>query len=101
MQTVARRALLVALVVLAGATFVAAGAAAQDREFTGTIQKTGGGSITVESRRGTTMDFGRTGATVVTGAKGSWGELAKGDRVTVSWQIDDSPRVAYEIVVRE
>ena len=55
------------------------------REFTGVVERAGGKKLVVENRMGDSVAFARIEATQVTGRKSSWGELAKGDRVTVSW----------------
>jgi hypothetical protein len=89
-----------ALVALLASAGLAAPALAQTRDYTGQIASVGGGSLVVDNRSGDEVTFRRTDETRVTGARSSWGALAKGDRVTVRWKLGDNPRKAYEVVVR-
>ena len=79
-------------------------AAAQDREFTGKIDKITKSAVIVDSRMGDKLRFERTGETVVSGGSGerrraSWADLERGDRVNVRWKLTDEPRKAYEVIV--
>ena len=78
-------------------------ASAQTREFTGTIDRIGPDSLAVQNRMGDSLSFGRQGSTVVAGEQGgkkkSWRDLEKGDRVTVHWNLKDTPRRAYRVIV--
>ena len=78
-------------------------ASAQTREFTGTIDRIGPDSLVVQNRMGDSLTFGRQGSTVVSGEqsgnKKSWRDLEKGDRVTVHWNLKDTPRRAYRVIV--
>ena len=75
-------------------------ATGQTRDFAGQVASVSGGTLVVENRTGDKVSFKRSEQTRVTGARSSWGALAKGDRVTVRWKLSDSPRVAREVVVR-
>ena len=56
-------------------------------------------AMTIDNRQGDRVSFKRSNATVVTGAKERWQQIETGDRVSVSWKMVDSPRIAYKIVV--
>ena len=68
------------------------------REFTGTVAAAGGSSITVD-RGGDKVSFARTDATQVSGARSAWSVIAVGDRVSVSWKLEDKPPKAYRVRV--
>lgn len=71
-----------------------------DREFTGRIAAVDERRLVVESGEGDRLAFLRTPATEIRGAgKGSWADLAPGDRVAVSWRMMDEPRKAYRVEV--
>jgi hypothetical protein len=74
-----------ALALLCASLAVPLVASAQMREFTGVVERAGGKKLVVGNRMGDSVTFSRIASTKVTGIKSSWGELAKGDRVTVSW----------------
>jgi hypothetical protein len=61
-------------------------ASAQARDFTGVVERAGGKKLVVLNRMGDSVAFTRVEQTKVRGAKSSWGDLAKGDRVTVTWK---------------
>ncbi len=74
-------------------------AAAQMREFKGTVDKVDQDELVVDSSTGDKLRFLPTEGVVVEGEKGSWQSLAQGDWVIVSWKMLDSPRVAYKVTV--
>ena len=74
-------------------------ASAQLREFTGRVVAASASKLVVESG-GDELAFAPAGDVAVSGAKKSWQALAKGDRVTVSWKIGDTPRKAHRVVVQ-
>jgi Domain of unknown function (DUF5666) len=99
MPTPFRRGCAVVLAALALLGLAVAGpAAAQGREFAGTIESVDAGAIAVVDRRGERLSFGRDDATAVEG-KGGWNALAPGDRVIVKWSLDDGPRRAQRVIV--
>ena len=75
-----------ALALLCASLVLPLAASAQMREFTGVVERAGGKKLVVGNRMGDSVGFSRIEGTKVTGTKSSWGDLAKGDRVTVSWQ---------------
>ncbi len=99
MRRVGCRTVLIALIALAVPLVMPSDVSAQYRAFAGKVQRISGKEIRVESRKGDTVSFVRTDATVVVGEKKSWGAIGKNDWVSVSWKMMDSPRVAYRIVV--
>ncbi len=88
-----------ALAALAVALVAPSPAAAQLREFSGKVTEISGDKLGVDNRRGDRVSFRRSEATEVTGAKSSWQAIEAGDWVSVSWEMVDSPRIAYKIVV--
>lgn len=99
MRMVGCRTVLIALIALAVPLVMSSDASAQYRAFAGTVQRISSKEIRVESRKGDTVSFVRTDATVVVGKKKSWGAIEKNDWVSVSWKMMDDPRVAYRIDV--
>jgi len=76
------------------------GAAQSYRQFTGRIEAVDTTRVIVESRKGDRVSFERTPESEVTGqGKGAWEDLARGDRVAVSWLLRDEPRKAHRVVV--
>jgi Domain of unknown function (DUF5666) len=73
-------------------------AAAQEREFAGTIESVGAAEIAVVDRSGDRLSFQRDAATQVEG-KAGWQALAPGDRVIVKWSLGDGPRRAQRVIV--
>ena len=100
MGQIVRRLGLAGLMVVALSFAFATVASAQMREFTGRIERVSAGQLVVGNRAGDQLSFAAASGVVVRGAKSSWGELAKGDFVTVSWKLDDEPRKAHAVVVR-
>ena len=99
-RSMAARGLALALFALA----LAGVAAADDREFTGKIERITRDALIVESRMGDQLRFERTGETTVSSGSGesgraSWADLEPGDRVSVRWKLMDEPRKAYEVIV--
>ena len=70
------------------------------RDFAGQVVAVSGKRLTVENRMGDTRAFAGGGKTPVSGARGGWGDLQKGDRVVVSWSLDDRPAKALRVRVR-
>ena len=70
------------------------------REFSGVIGAVAGGEITVSNRQGDSLRFKRSDGTQVSGSKSSWGSLAAGDPVIVSWKLGDQPRIAHRVRVK-
>ena len=97
MHRIARRPAQVALVL--AALLFAGPAAAQYREFPGRIEAVDGANLTVSNRKGDNVTFARDEASQVRGRKSSWAGLARGDRVTVSWKMTDTPRRAWIVNV--
>ena len=97
MHRIARRFAQVALVL--AALLVAGPAAAQYREFSGRIEAIDSASLTVANRQGDNVSFARDEASQVRGRRSSWAALARGDRVTVSWKMTDTPRRAWIVNV--
>jgi len=76
------------------------GVAQSYRQFTGRIEAIDAARLSVENRKGDRVSFERTPETEVTGqGKATWGDLAPGDRVAVSWLLMDEPRKAHRVVV--
>ena len=94
-----RRMLIVSLLAVAAGLGSASSAEAQMRDFTGRIDAVGAEKLVVESRGGDKLSFAPAAGVVVSGGKQSWSALAKGDWVTLSWQIGDKPRKAHRVVV--
>ena len=90
---------LAAIVALASPFFLSSDAVAQYRDFSGTVERVSSQQLVVANRKGDVMSFSRSDATTVSGAKGSWGAIAAGDSVSVSWMMMDSPVVAHRVVV--
>ncbi len=97
MHRVARRCAPIGLIL--AALLFAGPAAAQYREFSGRIEAVDGSRLTVVTRAGDNVTFARDEASQVRGSKSSWAALAKGDRVTVSWRMTDTPRRAWIVNV--
>lgn len=101
MMPAARRFVL-ALALLAAATLVLPSlASAQMREFSGRIDRVSKKKMIVDNRMGDKLQFVPAEAVEVSGEgdKSEWGDLKKGDWVTVSWKFVDNPRKAYVVVV--
>lgn len=69
------------------------------RDFAGTVVAMSGKQLTVENRMGDRRAFTGGPKTPVSGARAAWGEIGKGDRVVVSWSLDDRPARARRIRV--
>ena len=78
---------------------LAAGAAAEMREFTGRIDEVSASKLIVDNRMGDKVSFIRIDETVVEGEKGSWAELKRADWVSVAWKFVDKPRKVYVVRV--
>lgn len=76
-----------------------AGAQAQMREFTGTVDNVSEKKVIVDNRKGDKVSFNKLDETTVEGEKTKWEDLKKKDWVTVSWKFVDNPRKAYKVVV--
>lgn len=96
----ARLALVGLTVIAVGGALLGPGvAAAETREFVGSVVKINETKIVVSNRMKDTMDFIRSDATVVTGDKSSWKQIRTQDRVSVSWDVADKPRRAHQVKV--
>jgi hypothetical protein len=84
---------------LGGALILPGVAAAEDREFVGTVVKISETKIVVKNRRKDKMDFIRSDTTVVEGDKTGWTDIQAADRVSVTWDVGDRPRTAHQIKV--
>jgi len=93
-----RRSLMAAAIALGLACSFAANADSP-RDFSGRISAVSASSLVVDNRSGDELRFVPADKVVVSGRKQSWSALAKGDDVSVSWKIGDSPRKAYRVVV--
>lgn len=69
------------------------------RDFAGQVVAISGKRLTVENRMGDKRAFAGGGKTPVSGARRGWGEIEKGDRVVVSWSLDDRPAKALRVRV--
>jgi hypothetical protein len=69
------------------------------REFAGDVAAVSGKSLAVENRMGDRRSFAGGGKTPVSGARTRWADLQKGDRVIVSWSLDDQPAKARRVRV--
>jgi len=90
---------LAALVALLAPIFVAAGASAQMREFTGKVDKISKKEMIVDNRMGDKVKFEKLDSTTVEGEKKDWKNVKKNDWVTVQWKMIDKPRKAYKVTV--
>ena len=99
MRKVGSRTALFALFAIVLPLAMSSAASAQYRAFAGKVQSISGNEIRVEGRKGDTISFKRSDATVVVGEKKNWRAIQKNDWVSVSWKMMDEPRVAYRIVV--
>ena len=88
-----------AVVAIASPVFLSSDAVAQHRDFVGTVEQISQQQLVVVNRKNDRMSFARSEATTVSGGKGSWGAIAAGDSVSVSWMMTDNPLVAYRVVV--
>jgi hypothetical protein len=84
---------------LGGALLLPGVAAAEDREFVGTVVKITETKIVVKNRRKDKMDFIRSDSTLVEGDKTGWTDIQAADRVSVTWDVGDKPRKAHQIKV--
>jgi hypothetical protein len=98
MSRMGRRSLLLAALAAFVSFAVPGDAAAQLREYSGRIVSVSGAVLVVDSG-GDKLSFQQAAQAQVSGQKQKWGALAKGDWVTVSWKIGDSPRQAHRVVV--
>ena len=95
------------MLVLAAGLLVACLAApslvsAQEREFTGRIDKITKKKMIVDNRMGDKVTFFyNSQQTQVEGTKTEWKKLKAKDWVTVTWKFIDKPRKAYKVVVFE
>ena len=99
MRKVGCRTALIALLATALTLVMASAASAQYRAFAGKVQAISKNKIVVDNRKGDTISFVHTDATVVVGEKKSWQAIEKNDWVSVSWKMTDGPRVAYRVDV--
>ena len=99
MRKISGRIALWVLVAVALPLIVSDQASAEYREFSGKVSEISGDTLVVDNRRGDRVSFERSGATTVTGAKKSWQAIGRGDWVSVSWKMVDTPRIAYKVVV--
>jgi hypothetical protein len=99
MRKISGRTALRALGVLALALTLASAASAEFREFSGKVAEISDDEMVIDNRQGDRVSFRRSAATAVTGAKQSWQAIEKGDRVSVSWEMVDKPRIAHKVVV--
>jgi hypothetical protein len=81
------------------ATWLAAPAGAQMREFTGRVSRVTASQLTVDNRMGDQLSFARSQNTRVRGAKEEWAAIESSDHVTVHWSFADKPRQAHRVVV--
>ena len=95
-----RRSLLFTALLVALLSFATAAWGESLREFSGVIGAVGSSEITVSNRQGDSLRFKRSDGTQVSGSKSSWGSLAGGDPVIVSWKLGDQPRIAHRIRVK-
>jgi len=94
-----RLAITFALVAAAG-LLVPTLASAQMREFSGRVDRVSKKKMIVDNRMGDKVSFVPADDVQVSGEeKVKWGDLKKGDWVTVSWKFIDKPRKAYIVVV--
>jgi hypothetical protein len=82
-----------------GVLVLPAVASAETREFVGKVIKISETKIVVKNRRKDRMDFIQGDSTVVEGDKNRWKDIQARDRVSVTWDIVDKPRQAYQIKV--
>ncbi len=80
--------------------YVGAAHAESLREFSGVISAAGADQIAVANRQGDSLSFRRADGTKVSGAKSSWGSLAEGDGVIVSWKLGERPPIAHRVRVK-
>lgn len=84
------------LCVLAGA----GAAAAQLRDFHGSVTAVSDTSLTVRNAAGDVRRFAKPGKEPqVSGGRAQWGEIRVGDKVVVSWSMDDQPALAHHVHV--
>jgi hypothetical protein len=69
------------------------------RDFAGTVVAVSGKRLTVENRMGDRRAFAGGPKTPVSGSRSAWAEIGKGDRVVVSWSLDDRPVRARRVRV--
>ena len=82
-----------------GALLLLLPAAGQTRDFAGQVVAVSAKRLTVENRMGDKRAFVGGAKTPVSGTRRAWGELQKGDRVVVSWSLDDRPAKARRVRV--
>ena len=85
--------------VLCVALWLAGPAAAQARDFAGTVVAISANRLTVQNRMGDRRAFAGNARTPVSGKVDAWGRIKKGDRVVVSWSLDDRPVRARHVRV--
>lgn len=100
MKPALRRLFFVVSAMIASTLLVASLAQAQMREFTGRIDRISKTKMIVDNRMGDKVSFVPADDVAVSGEeKTKWGDLKKGDWVTVSWKFVDKPRKAYLVAV--
>ncbi len=100
MRKVLAVAAVVMMVVAVGLVSAPGDAWAQYRQFTGRVDKINNKQVIVDNRKGDKVKFAKVDDTKVAGeGKAAWGDLKKGDWVTVDWKFIDKPRKAYNVNV--
>ena len=100
MRTVAWASTWVVVIAIAPTLCLSRDATAQYRDFVGTVERVSKQKLVVVNRKGDEMSFVRSEAAVVSGEKKGWESIQAGDSVSVSWKLEDSPLIAYRVVVR-
>jgi len=67
------------------------------RSFSGELQKANDKMIVVDNKKGDKIKFEQHDTTVLTGLRAEWGDLKKGDFVTVCSKMLEKPRYAYKV----
>jgi len=98
MRPICQLMLIVTVAVLA-LCVLSSPALAQMREFTGQVESASAAKLVVDNSGGDKLAFAPAAGVVVSGGRQSWAALAKGDWVTISWKIGDTPRKAHRVVV--